>query len=237
MTVAARRPHGKCRVKIASGPVAVVLSLFIGAGAFAATKTAAHSTFEPTVADVGSDSITIQTGRNAGMKFTHLGNTGDVEDTTVPSNMKQLKVDKFTIITIDDLPGTLADVKVGMAAHFVQGMDPGVAGSIDVHTVPPAQEASPTPAKKTKGAVRGPAGPPRAALRKITSDTVLSISPTRITVGQAGAKMARAYYITPTTTVTIDGHHGSLADLHEGMKVAVHADTTTANEIVAHGEE
>lgn len=211
---------------------ALVFSLLVVlSGASASTKIAVQPTFQDTVTAVTADSITIKTGRHAGLKVTQLADLGQKESTAPAANVEKLKIDKFTRITVDGLPGTAADLKAGMIVQVTQGTDRDVAGSIDAHSVPPPLPATKSPAT-TQPAMKGTTT--KAAFRKISSDMVMAVSPTRITVGQPGAKAARAYYVTAATAVTIDGVAASPADLQKGMIVTVRGDSTTAEEIVAY---
>jgi hypothetical protein len=217
----------------------VVFSLLLAApGAFAATAKKQNSTFQDTVTAVTASSITIKTGRNAGTKVTHVDDLEQGEGAG-PSNVETLKIDSFTRITVDDLPGTAADIKPGMAVEATLGMDRDVAGSLDVHTIPPPIKPAAKPASKTAAAKTGQkkGGAVKQAFRKIGSDEVLAVTSTRITVGQPGSKTARAYYLTAMTTVTIDGASASAGDLREGMDVVVSGDATTAEQVEAHNKQ
>jgi hypothetical protein len=115
-----------------------------------------------------------------------------------------------------------------MAVEFTQGTDRDVAESIIAHTVPPPPAATPTPTPDKYG--RTP-HITRALSRKITGNVVLSLSPTRITVGEVGGEDARAYYMKPFTTVTLDGAKATLDAIQPGLSVEVHGDATTAESV------
>jgi hypothetical protein len=214
--------------------IAVALSLLVVfSGTCSAAKTAIQPTFQDTVTAVTADSITIKTGRHAGFKVTQLDDIDQKKSTGPAANVKKLKIDTFTRVTVDDLPGTAADIKPGMIVQVTQGTDPDTAGSIDAHSVPPPLPVTKAPAQKEakKGTTT------KAPFQKIVGDNVIAVSPARITVGQPGAKMARAYYVTAATTVTIDGAAASPGGLRKGMLVTVRGDSTTAQEIVAYTNE
>jgi hypothetical protein len=212
---------------------ALLFSLLVVApGARAAAKTAIEPTVQSTVMAVTADSIKIKTGRHAGLKITVLADIDQKSSTGPAANVETLKIDPFTRITVDDLPGTVADIKAGMIVQVTRGMDPDSASSIDAHSAPPPAKKSPASKQDTKAKKGNTTA--KAAFRKIVGDKVIAVSPVRITIGQPGAKTARAYYVTAMTTVTIDGVAASPGDLRNGMDVTVRGDSTTAEEIVAH---
>jgi len=189
-------------------------------------RLASGEPFRDKVIAVGTDSITIQVGKHPGLKIRDIASDGSasIED---PGNVKQLKVGVFSTVLVDGLPGTINDVKEGMVVQFTQGTDPEVADSIDAHTVPPAID-TPTPAPDKYGHVKNVT---TSLFRKISGDVVVSISPTRITVGEPGGNEARAYYMKPFTTVTLDGAKASVNDIQPGLSVEVHGDSTTAESV------
>jgi len=190
-------------------------------------RLASGEPFRDKVIAVGADTITVQTGKHPGLKVSDIAADGaiTVED---PANVRQLKVGPFSTVLVDGLPGSITDVKEGMAVEFTQGTDRDVAESIIAHTVPPLPAATPTPTPDKYGR---PTKVTKSLFRKITGDVVLSLSPTRITVGELGGGEARAYYMKPFTTVTLDGAKATLDAIQTGLSVEVHGDSTTAESV------
>jgi hypothetical protein len=185
------------------------------------------ATFRDKVTAVGADFITILVGKNAGYKVEDIASDGAVT-AEGPSNVKKLKVGIFSTVLVDGLPGSITDVKPGMGVEFRQGMNPDEADYINAHTVPPAVKEAKTAPPDKRGRVKGVT---KSLFRKITGDVVLNISPTRITVGQVGGVAARAFYIKPFTSVTLDGAATTASAIQPGMSVEVHGDSTTAESV------
>jgi hypothetical protein len=174
------------------------------------------ATFQPTITAVGQDSITVLTGLHGGLKVKIDGKT------QTPSNVKTYRVVPSTTITIDGLPGTLAQLKKDMAVLVVEGIDQGTAESIVANNI---GKPLPTPVPTSKNK-KAPKDQVIGALR------VLAVTPTTITVATPGSK-ASAYLVTPDTKVIINGVVGQFHQVVVGMSVIVASDGQTATRISA----
>jgi hypothetical protein len=179
----------------------------------AGTKTAnPSSAFQPTIIGVDKDGITVRTGRNAGVKV----KINDVKQ--MPSNIKKFRVTQSTTITVNGLPGTLEQLKTGMAVQVNAGMDRDVAGAIVANTI---AEPLPTPPPGTNAGSGSSIG---TRVLEVTSDL--------ITIANPGGK-AVAYRIPQDVVVKVNGVFAPLTSVQVGMLVTVDATGQSARRIVA----
>ena len=202
--------------------------------AFALTLSAVagdkNSTAVPTIVSIAADSITVKTGRHAGLKSTAY-DAGAV----VPgaSNLETYRTTKTTSITVNGLKATLADLKPGMRADVTQGLDRATASTITATIIPPPQ-ATPTPRL-------GRDGKPiktRRLFTAIDASKVIALGADMITVSQDGGAKTQSFKIGKFTTILVNDKPGEFSAVRVGMKVTVVAslDPGVAGRITASDE-
>jgi hypothetical protein len=185
--------------------------------------------FRPVVTAVGANSITVKTSEKAGLKVTDIDSDG-TRTAQAPSNIVTYQVPFGAQIVVDGLPSQLSDVHPGMTVVVTQGMDRDTAESIVASTVPPAAKPTATPLNWKPEATIGR----RPRSHAISGNVVLAISPERITYGQLGTTEAKASFITPATSITINGQPSASSAITVGMSVEVTTtDGARADEITA----
>ena len=172
------------------------------------------ATFQPTITAVSQDGITVLTGVHGGLKVKIDGVT------QTPSNIKKYRVLPSTTISIDGLPGTLTQLKQGMAVSVVEGMDLGTAESIVANNIGKPLP-TPVPLGKNKHV-------PQVSV--IDALRVLTVTSNTITVVSPGAR-ASAYLVTADTKVIVNGVVGQLHQIAPGMSVIIASDGRTATRI------
>lgn len=204
---------------------AFATTLLIAASAFAADKTAV-----PTIVSVAADSITVKTGRNAGLKSTAYDAGVTAQGA---SNVETYRTTTTTSITLNGLKATLADLKPGMRANVTQGLDRATASTITASIIPPPQA---TPAPRL-----GPDGKPIHTKRLATgidAIKVIALGADMITVSQDGGAKTQSFRIGKFTTIEVNGKRSEFSAVRVGMKVTVTAglDPTIAGRIAASDE-
>jgi hypothetical protein len=171
---------------------------------------------------VGPDSVQVLIRPKAGPKVTTIDPMTGAQTVQAPDNVATYTTNSRTEITVDGLPSKLSDVEAGMKIIVDCGATRTEAERIVANTVPPAAEvaqdthsAKPTPAAR-KVTVK-------KQFRKITEEKVIAINAGRITVAQNGAAKAVAYFITPITSITLNGQPASAGDIRKGMNVTITA--------------
>ena len=203
----------------------LTLTFTLAASAFAGDKTAI-----PTIVSVAADSITVKTGRHAGLK-----STAYEPGIIVPgaSNLETYRTTKTTSITVNGLKATLADLKPGMRADVTQGLDRATAATITATILPPPQA---TPAPRL-----GPDGKPiktRRLFTAIDAYKVIALGADTITVSQDGGAKTQSFKVGKITTIRVNDKPGEFSALRVGMKVIVVAslDPGVAGRITASDE-
>lgn len=193
---------------------------------FADAASKGQSIFVPIVTAVGKETVTVRSGRNAGLKVTSAAGTREPA-----SNIETYKVTPSTTITVNGLKASLAEIKPGMRADVTAGMDRASAHRIVAVILPPPQ---PKPAPRA-GLTDKNAKGPRTLFSRIDAYEVIQISADKITVSQAGGSRSMSYQIGSFTAVEVNGKPGELNDVRVGMKVIVNAslELTKAARIVA----
>lgn len=170
---------------------------------------------------VGADTIKVQIRTKAGAKVTDIDPLTGAKTLEYPDNIVTYHITQGTEINVDGLPSKLADVKTGMKIIVDVGATPTDAARVIANTVPPpvpkssATRKPPAKSKKGAGVKKG--------FRKITEDKVIAIRSDRITAAQDGADKAVAYFITQTTSITVNGQPAQAADIKPGMHVRINA--------------
>lgn len=197
--------------------------------ALAVSAAAANSTAVQTIVSVAADSITVRTGRNAGLKTTAHDPKKKVPGA---SNLETYRTTTTTGITVNGLKATLADLKPGMRVDVTQGLDRSVAATIAASIIPPPQP-KPTPrpgwddGKKTRRLFTG-----------IDPYKVIALGADMITVSQDGGAKTLSYKIGKITTILVNGKPSEFSAVRVGMKAIVVAslDPGVAGRITASDE-
>ncbi len=95
------------------------------------------STAVPTIVSIEANSITVKTGRHAGLKSTAYDPGVKVPGA---SNLETYRT-TTTSITVNGLKATLADLKPGMRVDVTQGLDRATAATIAAATIAAASVA------------------------------------------------------------------------------------------------
>ena len=197
--------------------------------ALAASAVAGDKTVVPTIVSVAADSITVKTGRHAGLKSTAYDAGG-----TVPgaSNIETYRTTTTTGITVNGLKATLADLQPGMRVSVTQGLDRKTAATISATVIPPPQ-ATPTP---HPGWDKGKS--PKRIFTAIDACKVIALGADTITVSQDGGAKTQSFKVGKITTILVNGKPADLGKVSVGMKVIVVAglDPTVAGRITASDE-
>ena len=200
---------------------ALALTFTLAASAFAGDKTAV-----PTIVAVTADSITVKTGRHAGLK-----NTAYDAGAVVPgaSNLETYRTTTTTSIRVNGLKATLADLKPGMRVDVTQGLDRATAATIAATILPPPQATPPPPPGWDKGKM------PRRLFTAIDAYKVIALGADMITVSQDGGAKTQSFKVGKITTILVNGKPGEFSALRVGMKVTVVAslDPAVAGRITA----
>lgn len=202
---------------------ALTLSLAISALA------GANSTSVPTIVSVAADSITVRTGRHAGLKSTAYDPGVKVPGA---SNIETYRTTTTTGITVNGLKATLADLKPGMQVSVTQGLDRKTAATIAATIIPPKQATPTPPPNWDKGK------PPKRLFTAIDSTKVVALGADTITVSQDGGAKTQSFKVGKITTILVNGKPGEFSALRVGMKAIVVAslDPTVAGRITASDE-
>ena len=215
----------------------LLCSLLCSAGlGFAAAKKPLHATYQPNIASVSNDSITVNTGRVAGYKVT-AADPDQAGPGSGPANVKTYKVGPFTAITVNGSRSDASALKAGMLVHIVAGLDPNVAASINASDAAPQAEATPAP-KKPAGNIKG-GTKMKKAFKAIISNRVVSVSANSIVIGRPGGRINSAYQIHQLTTIKVNNERADVSVIKPGMKVDVTAgtDPTVAARITAEDDK
>ena len=180
------------------------------------------NTFEAKITAVGKDSVTVQTGRNAGLKVTGADPDKATQDSG-PSNIKTYKITTFTAITVNGLKSDASALKTGMIVDVKQGADPSTAASIDASVAAPTPPPAASPAKPAGGAKGGMKM--KKAFKPIVSNVVVAVSPDSIVIARPGGRKSNAYKISQFTVVTVNNEKSDVAHVKVGMEVTITAGT------------
>jgi len=202
-------------MKISYSLLLPVLATVLPTSMLEAAAPKPNATFQPMITAVDKDGLTVLTGRQAGVKLKIDGVT------QAPSNNKMFRVNQSTTITIDGLPGTLDQLKQGMAVRVVAGLNRDTAASIVANNI-----AKPLPTPKSTGKN---SNVPQGA---VIGTRVLTVTSNTITVANPGSK-ATAYVVTANTVIRVNGVIANLSAIHEGMLAVISSNGQISTNISA----